>query len=91
MGRRILLDSEAYELKKGIADFLTRTANQRESHQIIQIPETESTPYIYYQGRLMVEYLLDVKGMSCHEILQDSATEASVYQEMIVWYNQQQD
>lgn len=89
MGRRALLESETYDLKKGIGDFLKRTAENDDPHQIIQISEKESTPYIYYKGRLMVEYLMDVKGVSYDDILDESITEASVYSEMLDWFEEQ--
>lgn len=87
IGRRELLESTNYNLKIGIKDFLIRTASNDNNSQIIQISENESTPFIYYKGRLMVEYLMDVKNMSYGEILTDSIKEENVYSEMIDWYN----
>lgn len=86
MGRRQLLERDNYTLKKGIKDFLARTAGSNDIHQIIQTSEKESTPYIYYKGRLMVEYLMDIKGLSYDEILADSLKEELVYSEMLDWY-----
>ena len=89
IARQPLLQSEEYTLKKGISDFLSLTKDIEENHQIIQIAERESTPYIYYKGRLMMEYLIDIKGMSYAKILEEEVKEDAVFKEMMAWYNEQ--
>ena len=42
-------------------------------------------PSVYHKGRLMVEYLMDVKGMSYDAILSSGETEEEVFDEMIRW------
>lgn len=89
IARRELLESKEYDLRIGISDFLNRTESDGDLNQIIQISEKESTPYIYYKGRLMVEYLMDIKKMSYDQILDNSVQEDSVYSEMMKWYEEQ--
>lgn len=86
IARNKTLKSENYHLKKGIEEFLKRTSNGNENLQIIQISENESTPYMYYKGRLMIEYLMDIKKMNYDEILRDTSREEVVYLEMMDWY-----
>ncbi len=40
-------------------------------------------PSVYYKGRLMIGYLMDVKGMTYTEILKDTRSEDELLQEMI--------
>ncbi|MEM1220767.1 MAG: hypothetical protein AAGH79_17735 [Bacteroidota bacterium] len=86
IARRPLLDHPEYELRQGITDFLARTQVGDDPTRIIQIAERESTPYIYYKGRLMVEYLMDIRGFSYTDILEDKRSEEEVYAEMLEWY-----
>lgn len=54
----------------------------------IWIPTEENgceAPDYYFRGRLMVEYLMDVKHLSYDQILNDTLSENTIYQEMIKW------
>jgi len=42
-------------------------------------------PNYYYKGRLMMEYLMDIKHLSYDQILKDSVSESTIYKEMIKW------
>jgi hypothetical protein len=42
-------------------------------------------PDYYYRGRLMIQYLMDIRHLSYTEILNDTTSENTVYQEMITW------
>jgi hypothetical protein len=42
-------------------------------------------PDYYYKGRLMIEYLIDIRHLSYSEILKDTTSESTVYHEMIKW------
>lgn len=42
-------------------------------------------PNYYYKGKLMIEYLIDIKHLSYDQILKDATSENDVYQEMIKW------
>ena len=42
-------------------------------------------PNYYYKGRLMIEYLMDIKHLSYDQILKDSVSEATIFKEMIKW------
>lgn len=42
-------------------------------------------PNYYYKGRLMVEYLIDIRHFSYNQILKDAISENTIYQEMINW------
>jgi len=42
-------------------------------------------PNYYYKGRLMIEYLMDIKHLSYDQILKDTLSESAIYQEMIKW------
>lgn len=42
-------------------------------------------PKYYYKGRLMTEYLMDIRQLTYHEILADTTSEDSIYAEMVRW------
>jgi hypothetical protein len=42
-------------------------------------------PNYYYKGRLMVEYLMDIKHLSYDQILKDSLSERTIFKEMVNW------
>lgn len=42
-------------------------------------------PNYYYKGRLMIEYLMDIKHLSYDQILNNTVSEKTVYEEMIKW------
>src|SRR6266496_2436663 len=44
-------------------------------------------PNYYYKGRLMIEYLIDIKHLSYDQILKDSVSEGTIFKEMINWKN----
>jgi hypothetical protein len=54
------------------------------------IPDKEGgcdIPDYYYKGRLMTEYLIDIRHFSYNKILNDTVSENTIYQEMIKWYD----
>jgi hypothetical protein len=44
-------------------------------------------PQEYYKAWLLVQYYLNVKGFTYTQLLSDTASEASVTQQMMAWYN----
>jgi hypothetical protein len=46
-------------------------------------------PFVYYKGRVMIEYLIDIKGLTYTEILDENLTEENVIAEMTLWYEGQ--
>jgi len=44
-------------------------------------------PDYYYKGKLMMEYLIDIRHLSYDQVLRDTASENRIYQEMIRWNN----
>jgi uncharacterized protein YutE (UPF0331/DUF86 family) len=50
---------------------------------IVEVSEEHFMPAVYYKGRLMIEYLMDIKGMTYNEILKDNRTEDHIFQEML--------
>jgi hypothetical protein len=42
-------------------------------------------PNYYYKGRLMMEYLMDIKHLSYDQILKDSVSEGTIFKEIIKW------
>jgi hypothetical protein len=42
-------------------------------------------PDYYYKGRLMMEYLMDIKHLTYDQILKDTVSENTIFKEMIKW------
>jgi hypothetical protein len=43
------------------------------------------SPWYYYKSRIMTEYLMDVKGLSYDEIMNDARSEDDVFAEVLAW------
>ncbi|MEO7989649.1 MAG: hypothetical protein ABI663_08920 [Chryseolinea sp.] len=81
ISRQTMLKAENYSLKNEIKRFIE--LENRSKDGIVEVSEKHFVPSIYYKGRLMVEYLMNVKGMTYDEILKDSRTEDQVFEEMV--------
>jgi len=44
-------------------------------------------PDYYYKGKLMMEYLIDIKHLSYDQILKDTTSENIIYRQMVKWNN----
>ena len=42
-------------------------------------------PDYYYKGKLMMEYLIDIRRLSYDQVLKDTSSEKIIFQEMINW------
>src|SRR6202012_515061 len=42
-------------------------------------------PDYYYKGRLMMEYLIDIKHLSYDQIVKDTTPENTIYLQMLKW------
>jgi len=76
--------SNEYSLTTDISRYLTNKSKATD----IWISSEEGgceEPDYYYRGKLMMEYLIDIKHLSYDQILKDTASENTIYQEMIKW------
>jgi len=84
ISRKTKLSSKDYSL----ANEIERYVNLENKATDIWILTEEGGcefPNYYYKGRLMVEYLMDIKHMSYDQILKDSVSETTIFKEMIKW------
>jgi hypothetical protein len=84
ISRQKELSSKDYNLSNDIENYiyLRHKAND------IWIAEEKGgceVPDYYIKGRLMIEYLMDIRHLSYTEILNDTSSENTIYQEMIQW------
>jgi hypothetical protein len=70
-----------YSLKSEIERFIK--LDSKSKNGIVEVTEDHFMPSVYYKGRLMIEYLMDVKGMTYDEILKDTRSEDELFQEML--------
>ena len=84
ISRKTRLSSKDYSLTKEIERYinLDNTATDR---WILTEEGGCEAPAYYYKGRLMMEYLMDIKHMSYDQILKDSVSESAIFKEMLKW------
>lgn len=79
------LKHEDYDLKFEIDNYLQLEKESKDGW--VEVVENHHMPFYYYKGRLMVEYLIKMKGMTYDEILDDNRSEEQIFTEMIEWKN----
>ena len=83
ISRQDILADENYNLKKEIQRYLE--LEKTSTNNWLPVTEKHYIPKIYFKGRLMVEYLMNIKGMNYTEILEEQVKEEEVYAEMLDW------
>ena len=77
------LNADDYSLKSEIQRYAKLTEDSDDI--FVEVTQGHFMPFYYYKGRVMVEYLMDIKGMTYDEILMDETSEEVVYQEVLQW------
>lgn len=83
VSRRTMLKSDDYSLGFELDRYAALTENSNDG--FIEVVKGHFMPTDYYKGRLMVEYLIDIKGMTYDDILKDKRTETEVFNELLHW------
>jgi hypothetical protein len=78
------LSSKDYSLKSDIERFVNLENKARDIWVSSEDGGCE-VPNYYYKGKLMMEYLIDIKHFSYDQILKNTISENAVYQEMLNW------
>ena len=84
ISRKPLLLSKDYSLTNEIEKYVS-LENKATDRWILPEEGGCEAPAYYYKGRLMIEYLMDIKHMSYDQILKDSVSETTIFKEMIKW------
>jgi hypothetical protein len=80
------IKSSDYDLKNSIKKLMDF---EKSGEYWIETEAGQLDPLVYYKGRVMMEYLIDVKHLTYSEILNEDVTEEKVIDEMTTWYNKQ--
>jgi len=80
------LSSKDYSLTSDIDRYLNLESKATDIWVLSEEGGCEVPDY-YYKGKLMMEYLMDIRHLSYDQILRDAASENIIYQEMIKWNN----
>jgi hypothetical protein len=83
ISRNVMLREEKYNLKSEIIRYERLVNNSKDG--FVEVTEDHFAPAYYYKGRLMIEYLIDIKGLTYDAILSDTLSEDEVYQKMNDW------
>lgn len=83
IGRQTRLRKADYSLKAELARY--QSLERKSKDNFVEVVPGHWAPAYYYKGRIMIEYLMDVRHLSYSAILQDERTEEAVYQEFIEW------
>ncbi len=84
ISRQKELTNKGYSL----ANDIDRYVNLKSKASDIWISEEEGgceVPDYYYKGRLMIQFLMEIRHFSYTEILNDMVSENTIYKEMITW------
>ena len=84
ISRRPQLLSKNYSLVDDIEQY-TDLKNKATGIWILTEEGGCEMPDYYYKGRLMMEYLMDIKHLTYDQILQDTVSENTIFKEMIKW------
>jgi hypothetical protein len=82
------LKSSGYDLKNSIKKL---KEFEKTGEYWIETEPGQLDPLVYYKGRVMIEYLIDIKHLTYSEILNKDVTEDKVINEMTTWYNKQKE
>lgn len=77
----------AYDLIAEIERFLA--LEQMSPNGFHEVVEGHFMPAYYLKGRLMIEYLMDVRSMTYDSILKDTRSEDEIFNEMLHWMKSQ--
>ncbi len=88
IARQPLRYAPDYDLRNEIKRYLEVKASTND----YWLPATPQhmVPEVYLKGRLLTEYLIDVKGWTYDQILLSTTSEEEVYQEMLAWANKEE-
>jgi hypothetical protein len=86
ISRQAKLKGESYSLVNEIDRFVELDGKSNDIWISIEEGRCE-VPTYYYKGRLMTEYLMDVRHFSYDQILKDKRSPEVVYADMIHWKN----
>ena len=87
ISRISILQKKDYSFAKEAFRYNKEIANSKNG--IINIAENYYAPHVYYKGRIMVEYLINEKGMTYDEILKDKRSADKIFAEIEKWGKQQ--
>lgn len=83
------LSNKDYNLKSDINCYINLESKSTDIWILPKQGECE-VPNYYYKGRLMIQYLMNIRHFSYDQILKDTTSENIIYQEMVNWSNNQQ-
>ncbi|HMQ48424.1 MAG TPA: hypothetical protein PKA00_13505 [Saprospiraceae bacterium] len=83
VARSSYLNSASYDLRQEIQRFVS--ADEASKYETFEAVAGHFMPTYYFKGRIMVEYLMNIKGMTYDDILKDPRTEEAVFNEMLEW------
>jgi hypothetical protein len=86
ISRQNELSNKDYSLTRDIKRYVDLKSNATDTWISLKEGGCEAPDY-YYKGKLMMEYLLDIRHLSYDQVLRDTASENTIFQEMIRWNN----
>lgn len=83
VARQEQLQAADYDLATEIRKFVS--LEKSDDYERVQVSEKHFIPKLYFKSRIMVEYLMDVKGLTYDDVLEENIEEEAVIPEMINW------
>jgi len=85
ISRKAELSSKDYSLTSEIDRYINLKKNKATNIWTLAMEDSCEVPNYYYKGRLMMEYLMDIKHLSYDQILKDTVSENTIFMEIIKW------
>ena len=86
ISRQTKLKDKDYSLTSEIDRYIELERKATDIWVLIEEGRCEAPKY-YYKGRLLIEYLMDIKHLSYDQILNDTVSADFIYADMISWRN----
>lgn len=90
VSQRQIREHQDYDLRSSVSALLAYRGDSRLPGWIAA-EDGFDRPVRYYRWRLLVEYLLDVKGLDYAEIMSDTIREHETYESMVAWHTAMAD
>lgn len=84
VSRQVQLSTENYSLVKEIERYVRLESNLTDKWIAVEHSGCKAPKY-YFKGRLMMEYLMDIKNLSYDQILADTTAEELIFEEILDW------
>jgi len=82
-------EEDEWDLRYGISHLLKYDEQGSYNYDWVEWENEIGTPYIYLKSNVMVQYLMEIEGLTYDEIVKDLRSMEVVFEEVLSWYEKQ--